>query len=170
MDEFSSNQATDSHTLHLGSNSNQVAADDATQTQTQIRSQSAAGDGSQAEIITMDASVYKAAADGNIPCPPAIPGKKGTLHFTLQQGRAFSGAESSHGCCKTASPDIEVGLGAEKAMLRLTNKGATQPCMRQSGIIILREGFGKLVEIIIDNTRTSPVTLASPVEPFYTLL
>ncbi|XP_034705497.1 uncharacterized protein LOC117929321 [Vitis riparia] len=64
MDEFSSNQATDSHTRHLDSNSNQVAADDATQTQ--IRSQSAAGDGSQAEIITMDASLYKAAADGNI--------------------------------------------------------------------------------------------------------
>ena len=68
MDEFSSNQATGSHTLHLDSDSNQVAADDATQTQTetQIRSQSVAGDGSQAEIITMDASLYKAAADGNI--------------------------------------------------------------------------------------------------------
>ncbi|KAL6327232.1 hypothetical protein AAG906_015271 [Vitis piasezkii] len=137
MDEFSSNQATDSHTLHLGSNSNQVAADDATQTQTQIRSQSAAGDGSQAEIITMDASVYKAAADGNIHALQQFPEvdlqiqsspkENSVLHIAAQfgqlrcvkwmlefpwghstspcsKGRAFAGAESSHGCCKTASP------------------------------------------------------------------
>ena len=149
MDEFSSNQATDSHTLHLGSNSNQVAADDATQTQTQIRSQSAAGDGSQAEIITMDASLYKAAADGYIHALQQFPEvdlqtqlspkENSVLHIAAQfgqlrcvkwmlefpwcssllhrqnqkrghstspcsKGRAFSGAESSHGCCKTASP------------------------------------------------------------------
>ena len=230
MDEFSSNQATDSHTLHLGSNSNQVAADDATQTQTQIRSQSAAGDGSQAEIITMDASLYKAAADGNIHALQQFPEvdlqiqsspkENSVLHIAAQFGQLrcvkwmlefpwcssllhrqnlkgdtplHLAAREGHflvlralmDAAKLLPLDIESGIGAEKAMLRLTNKGgdtALHEAVRYNHSEVVKflimedpefaysenidggtplymaaeRGFGKLVEIIIDNTRTSP--------------
>ncbi|KAL6327214.1 hypothetical protein AAG906_015253 [Vitis piasezkii] len=230
MDEFSSNQATDSHTLHLNSNSNQVAADDATQTQTQIRSQSAAGDGSQAEIITMDASLYKAAADGNIHALQQFPEvdlqiqsspkENSVLHIAAQFGQLrcvkwmlefpwcssllhrqnlkgdtplHLAAREGHllvlralmDAAKLLPLDIESGIGAEKAMLRLTNKGgdtALHEAVRYNNSEVVKflimedpefaysenidggtplymaaeRGFGKLVEIIIDNTRTSP--------------
>ncbi|XP_034705151.1 ankyrin-3-like [Vitis riparia] len=230
MDEFSSNQATDSHTLHLNSNSNQVAADDATQTQTQIRSQSAAGDGSQAEIITMDASLYKAAADGNIHALQQFPEvdlqiqsspkENSVLHIAAQFGQLrcvkwmlefawcssllhrqnlkgdtplHLAAREGHllvlralmDAAKLLPLDIESGIGAEKAMLRLTNKGgdtALHEAVRYNHSEVVKflimedpefaysenidggtplymaaeRGFGKLVEIIIDNTRTSP--------------
>ena len=81
--------------------------------------------------------------------------------------------------------DIESGIGAEKAMLRSTNKGgdtALHEAVRYNHSEVVKflimedpefaysenidggtplymaaeRGFGKLVEIIIDNTRTSP--------------
>ena len=210
MDVSSSNHATDSHTLDLDSNPNLVW------------SQSAAGDGSQAEIITMDGSMYKAAADGNIHALQQFqevdlqtqfsPKENSVLHIAAQFGQfrcvkwilgfpwcssllhrqnlkgdtpVHLAAREGHLLVLRALMDVESGIGAEKAMLRLTNKGgdiALHEAVRYNHSKVVKflimedpefaygenidggtplymaaeRGFGKLVEIIIDNTRTSP--------------
>ncbi|CBI29081.3 unnamed protein product, partial [Vitis vinifera] len=181
MDEFSSNQATDSHTLHLNSNSNQVAADDATQTQTQtqIRSQSAAGDGSQAEIITMDASLYKAAADGYIHALQQFPEvdlqtqlspkENSVLHIAAQFGqlRCVKWMLEFPWCSsllhrQNLKGDTPLHLAAREGHLLFLIMEDPEFAYSENIdggtplYMAAERGFGKLVEIIIDNTHTFP--------------
>ena len=106
------------------------------------------------------------------------------LHLAAREG-LFLVLRALMDAAKLLPLDIESGIGAEKAMLRLTNKGgdtALHEAVRYNNSEVVKflimedpefaysenidggtplymaaeRGFGKLVEIIIDNTRTSP--------------
>ncbi|RVW72888.1 Ankyrin-1 [Vitis vinifera] len=96
-------------------------------------------------------------------CSPLLqqPNLKGDtpLHLAAREGHGAV-VKALLDTAKALHQEIESGVGTNKAMLRMTIRRKTQPCMRRCGYTPLymaaERGYGDLVCIIIDNTRALP--------------